>query len=226
MEKYFLAYDDPNIDVNFSRAKTFIPDLKKAITTKGIHESHRKCGQVSLTNKFMILDADCVLLDTFSMKNIYDQISDEALVYIYRAINPVNDLVYGHGGIKIFDKRLFNNTDTSTDFSTSFIGKIRVMDDKLNVHCFNSSAFHAWRTAFRECVKLSAGAVKNRNQVTDEYRLTVWCEKANDVPYAEETLLGARAGRDYVYAKEDISLINNFDWLKKKFEETVNVLET
>lgn len=225
MEKYFLNYDDPNLESNYLRARRLIPDLKKALTNDSIHASHEICGRLSLTNKFMILDADCVLLDSFSLKKVYEQISEEPVVYIYRAINPVNDLIYGHGGIKVFDKRLFNNAQ-STDFSTSFIGKIRVMDDVLNIHKFNSSGFHAWRTAFRECAKLSAGAVKNRNLETDQYRLSVWCEKANDVPYAEETLLGARAGKIFGETSSNLSLINNFEWLKEKFKEAVNVLET
>lgn len=221
MEKYFLGYDDPYFESNYSRALKFIPDIQKVTSQTGIHQSHKSCAQQSLTYKFAVLDADCYLLDNFSLVKLFELTPDHDSVYIFRAINPVNNLVYGHGGIKVFDKRLFNDT-TSVDMSTSFYGKIKIVKHITNVHRFNSSPFHAWRTAFRECVKLSAGAIKNRNVVDDEYRLTQWCEVFNDVENVEYVKLGAIAGREYGHKGIDVHLVNNFKWLREKF----NVLET
>ena len=222
MEKYFLGYDDPHFEENFIRANSYISDLTKFVSTTGIHESHKMCGAQSLTNKFMVLDGDCFVVENFSLSKIYELTPEENVVYIFRAINPVNNLTYGHGGIKVFDKRLFNNNN-GIDLSTSFRGKIRVVKHITNIHRFNSSPFHAWRTAFRECVKLSSGVIQDGNRIDDEYRLTTWCEVFNNVENAEFVKLGAVAGREYGRQGNNLSNVNNFNWLKSEFE---NVLET
>lgn len=216
MDKWFLVYDDPYANENFKIAKEQLVTLKKFTTSAGIHQSHTTCANKSLTDRFMILDADCKLLDNFSYSTVLDSLSDEKKVFVFRAINPINDLVYGHGGIKIFDRRLFVN-NSAIDMTTAF--EIEPVNYVTNIHRFNSTAFHTWRTAFRECVKLSSGTVKLRNKQDDEYRLTTWCEKFNNVEFSEFAKLGALAGREYGYNNKELSNINNFNWLKNKFEE-------
>lgn len=217
MDKWFIVYDDPFADKNYSKAKEKLVTLKKLVTGTGIHDSHRTCAQQSLTNRFIVLDADCELLDSFSYTKLLESLTNENKVFVCRAINPVNDLIYGHGGIKVFDRRLFDNNN-AVDMTTAF--DIVPVDYVTNIHRFNSTAFHTWRTAFRECVKLSSGTVKLRNTQEDEYRLSVWCEKFNNVDFAEYAKLGAIAGREYGYSNSDLNNINDFRWLKNKFKET------
>lgn len=220
MEKYFLSYDDPNLEYNFNVAKSKIQDLHLLKTTLGIADSHRLCADNSFTNLFMVIDSDALLLDTFNLYSVYEAIDDYDRMYIFSAKNPINDLEYGHGAIKVFNKKFFTNNEV-IDFSTSFFGKIHHIKQTLNIHRFNSSPFHTWRTAFRECVKLSAGTIKNRNKYDDEYRLTTWCEIANGADFSEECINGARAGRDYgIKHKQDfdsLKLINNFNFLKDQY---------
>jgi hypothetical protein len=222
VEKYFLNYDDPNAEKNYLTAKTYILDLQKINSSQSIHDSHRQCANSSFTNQFMVIDADAVLLDTFRMTNIYETVKDQNFVYIFSAFNPVNDLEYGHGGIKVFQKKYFTNNN-SIDMSTSFGGKVKSVKLTLNIHRFNTTAFHTWRTAFRECVKLSSGIIENRNTLDDEFRLTQWCEKFNNVSYAEFAKLGALAGRDFGSTNKSnidtLKLINNFAWLKEQYEQ-------
>ena len=213
----------PFADKNFSKAKEKLPTLKKIVSGKGIHDSHKHCAEQSLTNRFIVLDADCELLENFSYTTFLNELTDESKVFVFRAVNPINDLVYGHGGIKVFDRRLFKNNN-AVDMTTAF--DIVPVNYVTNIHRFNSTPFHTWRTAFRECTKLSSGTVKLRNTKDDEYRLTVWCEKFNNVENAEYAKLGAIAGREYGFKNKDLQQINNFSWLKEKFEETKNVLET
>jgi hypothetical protein len=224
MEKFFLTFDDPNAIENFDRARSFIPDLQQINTKMSIADSHKMCGSLSLTNQFMVLDADAYLLDDFKMSEIYEITKDKNFVYIFSARNPVNDLEYGHGGVKIFQRNFFNNADV-VDFSTSFLGKIRPVKKTLNIHKFNASPFHAWRTAFRECVKLSSSTIINRNSFDDEVRLTTWCEKFNDVDYAEFVKIGAVQGRDFGNSNknnlQELKKVNDFAWLRKAYEQVV-----
>lgn len=220
MEKYFLSYDDPNLEENFVRAKKFIPNLTLHATKLSIAESHRQCGNLSLTNMFMVIDSDAYILDSFRLSDIYKEISDTDYMYIFNAKNPINDLEYGHGAIKVFQRKFFNDREV-IDFSTSFFGMIKHVKKTLNIHRFNSSAFHTWRTAFRECAKLSAGTIKNSNKWDDAYRLDTWCNVANGSEYSEECINGSKAGRDYGFKHRDdlesLRQINDFNFLKEQY---------
>jgi hypothetical protein len=222
MEKFFLAYDEPNAEKNFQLAKEKIKDLKKIDTKMSIAQSHKHCANISDTNQFMLIDGDAVLLDDFNLFDVYKKTQERGYIYIFRARNPINGLEYGHGGIKIFDKTLFDDQER-IDFSTSFYGRIKIVEHVLNYHAYNSTAFHAWRTAFRECVKLASGTIKNRNIKTDEARLKIWCTESNDSPFAYESLKGARAGEQFGRENKDnqeaLKKINDFVWLKNQYEQ-------
>ena len=215
MDKFFLIYDDPSANANYKLASKKMFPIQRVETKTGIHDSHSHCASLSLTNRFMVMDADCELLDSFSYINLLKELTNEKKVFVCRAVNPVNNLVYGHGGLKIFDRRLFGN-NKSVDMTTGF--EIVPLDYVSNIHKFNTTPFHAWRTAFRECVKLSSGVIKNRNTQEDEYRLTQWCETFNDVQYVDYVKQGAIAGREYGYKNQDLANINDFKWLKERFD--------
>ena len=75
---------------------------------------------------------------------------------------------------------------------------------------FATSAYHAWRTAFRECAKL---AYFNSTQPTmeNQYRLDVWTSHAEG-DYAEWVLAGAKDGIEF-FEESNGSL----DYLKQSF---------
>ena len=91
-----------------------------------------------------------------------------------------------------------------------------------NINNFNSDAFNAWRSAFRECVKLSSQVIDR--QVSDEtkQRLDIWCNVGLDKPFGEYVLAGANAGREYGERHKDnkgmLNKINDYTWLEKKFQ--------
>ena len=224
MEKFFLNYDEPNADINFARAKSIFPTVQKLNTDKTIIESHKLCANKSFTDQFMVIDADNYLLD-FSLSELYESTKLKDRIYVFRARNPINDLEYGHGGVKIFQRSLFVDNDV-IDFTTSFKGQIQIVKTVLSIHKFNSDPFQTWRTAVRECAKLSAGIIPNRNNIQDEYRLDIWCSKFNNVKYAEFAELGAKFGREFGNKNKDRPLIlkkiNDFKWLKNTYEQMVS----
>jgi hypothetical protein len=223
MDKFFLKFDDPYADMNFARAREMFPSLMKFETNKSIAESHKSCATQSFTNQFMVIDADNYMLD-FSLDDVYSAVKEKNKIYIFRAKNPVNDLEYGHGGVKVFQRELFIDQDV-IDFSTSFVGQVCIVNQTLSIHSFNVDPFHAWRTAVRECVKLSAEIIPNRNAEDDEYRLGIWCSKFNNVKNAEFVEHGAKFGREFGHTNKDRPLmlkrINDFKWLKQQYEQMV-----
>lgn len=223
MEKFFLNYDDPNAQQNYARAREIFPTLNFFETTKGIADSHKDCASRSFTDQFVVIDSDNYLLD-FSLDDFYSSVKERDKIYVFRSRNPINDLEYGHGGIKVFQRSLFVEKEV-IDFTTSFVGHVQIVNKTLSIHKFNTSEFQTWRTAVRECAKLSAGIIPNRRSHEDEYRLDIWTSKFNNVPYAEFAELGAKFGKEYGFINRNRPLIlkkiNDFKWLKDKYEQMV-----
>ena len=68
---------------------------------------------------------------------------------------PVNNLVYGYGGVKLLSRELTLNMNIGTaDMTTSISNRFRPMEQIFNVSAFNTTPFDTWKSAFRECVKL------------------------------------------------------------------------
>jgi len=94
-----------------------------------------------------------------------------------------------------------------------------------NTTSFNSDAFSAWRSGFRECAKLSSKVVKGQLVRETEKRLDIWCTLGGDRPFGNYAIAGAIAGRKFgeenVSDQETLQLINDYDWLKSKFNESM-----
>jgi hypothetical protein len=104
--------------------------------------------------------------------------------------------------------------------STSISDKFKVVDEISNIAAFNVDEFSTWRSAFRECAKLSSKTIKG--QVDDETneRLRIWTTVGKDKPFGEYCINGARAGMEFGLSNSsDLNLINNFDWLKEQFND-------
>ena len=227
---FFISYQEPNADQNWAHLRTRFPYAKRLHGIKGIHRAHQQAAKLSFTEKFWVVDGDSTVEDEFDFappevmnKNQLDGILDA--VYVYRARNPVNGLEHGNGGIKLLPKKqtLHMNTNT-TDMTTSISKNFFPQDTVASVTCFNTDGFNTWRSAFRECVKLSSGIIEGQLNEETLKRLAVWTTQAHG-DFADECLLGARAGSDYgTTYKNDVQAlqkINDFAWLRKQYETKI-----
>ncbi|MDV7400416.1 hypothetical protein RZS08_53870, partial [Arthrospira platensis SPKY1] len=100
---------------------------------------------------FWIVDGDAVLMEDFNFDYQVAQ-WDRETVHVWRSQNPINDLVYGYGGIKLFPRTMTLNMDTSKpDMTTSISGKFKAIEKISNITAFNTDPFNTWKSAFREC---------------------------------------------------------------------------
>ena len=216
----FISYQEPSADINYATLKARFPYAKRVHGVKGIHQAHIEAAKKAVTDMVWIIDADAILFDSFNFSYI-PSVDDQNTVHVWRAKNPVNELVYGNGGIKLFPRLATVNMDTTTnDMSTSISDKFKVVDEISNIAAFNVDEFSTWRSAFRECAKLSSKTIKG--QVDDETneRLRIWTTVGKDKPFGEYCINGARAGMEFGLSNSsDLNLINNFDWLKEQFNE-------
>lgn len=217
---FFLSYLESNREKNWFKLKQKHPQAKWIHGIKGLALAHRLCAKLSQTEFFFVVNADNEISDNFQFK-IPNPL--KPLVYCWRSLNPVNELIYGFGGVKLFPKSLFlSQSSFFVDLSTSF--KYQVVPELASITRFNASPLEAWRGAFRECVKLSSECISNQKSKETEERLAVWSEKGAEKPFGKYVLLGARQGRDYGLKnkdnKEALSKINDFEWLKTHFKKT------
>ena len=139
--------------------------------------------------------------------------------YIFYAQNLSNDLVYGEMGVIMYHKQLVLESpdfdqlglDFTMSFPVSVVPKISAYGD------FATDPYRAWRTAFRECVKLSHWS-QTKPCVGTEYRLHVWTTHAHG-EHADWVLKGARDGVNYsnANAHNEPALKKTFrwDWLQR-----------
>ena len=222
---YFLYTNEDNLNENWERLLTKAPHAISVPAPGNIFESHKHIANLCESDSFYVVDADCWIVDKFTFdKKI--QLTPKS-VAVFRAKNPINGLVYGHGGIKLFSKDCFSaerldRPDMTTTLADSYI-KVNVLASE---HRFNYSAYATWRTAFREAVKLSSGINKNNNDQETIERLDMWCQAGIESEFGYFSIQGARQGVEYANsAAANYNLVNNFEWLEKKFKSWVGLDE-
>ena len=217
---FFISYTEPNADSNWALLKNRIFHAKRIHGINGIANAHRACARASLTSMFYTVDGDTVVDDTwdFSFK---PPVSDQDNLHLWYSRNPVNGLSYGYGGIKLWPRHVLLLFEGSwLDFTTS-VGPMKVIPTTISTTHFNSSPFEAWKSAFRECIKLIRNTELDPNDVDSINRLSAWQHVYNDdTQHSDFCLLGAGdAVKDYsILAKSgSLSLINDFSWLYQRF---------
>tara|TARA_B100001057_G_scaffold500419_1_gene615375 strand:- start:751 stop:1431 length:681 start_codon:yes stop_codon:yes gene_type:complete len=221
----FISYHEPNAEENFNDLYTryntvgvFGDRVKRVKDVKGIHNAHVEAAKLANTSYFYVVDGDAKVVQDFKFAHTAEETD---VVHVYRSSNPINNLTYGYGGIKLLPTTLTLNMDTTTnDMTTSISDKFKVMNEVSNITAFNTDAFSTWKSAFRECAKLSSKTIKGQKNDETEKRLHIWTTIGGDVPFGKYAIAGAVAGRDFGLSSEsDLQLINNFDWLKEQFND-------
>lgn len=219
LDVIFISYTEPNADSNWQRVLDKAPWAKRVSGVKGIFEAHRAAAKLSDTDMFYVVDGDARLTDEWTF-DYQPSIFDRDCSFVWASRNPINDLVYGYGGVKIFNRSelLDKKSWNSLDMFTALSSKIKVIETISCTTEFNVDEFSTWRSAFRESVKLY--------QSQQLERLEVWMTKGTDRPYGNYSVMGARAG--YKYASDcngdndKLRRINDYDWLVKVFDEIRN----
>lgn len=217
----FISYNEPQADGNFARLKARFPYAQRINGIKGIHQAHIAAAKKAFTKMFWVVDADAQILDTFNFDHVVSEYDLEN-VHVWRSRNPINDLEYGYGGVKLLPKQLTQNMDTSKpDMTTSISSLFKAMPDVSNITAFNVDPFNTWKSAFRECVKLASKTIDRQDETDTNYRLNVWCTRGLDRPYGREAIEGAVQGKQYGLENKDsnkaLQMINDFDWLRERF---------
>ena len=222
-----ITYNEPNGDENFQKLQQRFPRAKRVHGIKGIHNAHIEAAKQVSSDLFWVVDGDAVIHDDFMFDYVAPH-NEKDYVKVWRSINPVNGLEYGYGGVKLLPRALTEHMDTSKpDMTTSISSKFKPMPVISNYTDFAVDEFTAWRSAFRECCKLSSKVIDRQKSGETDERLETWCTHAEG-KFADVVLQGANAGVLYGTAnkfnKDNLAKINDFDWLRTQFESRNNTM--
>ncbi|WP_316832962.1 hypothetical protein [Pedobacter aquatilis] len=238
LEIVYLTYNEDIAEENFVQLAVRYPQLKRLHRIQGLTQGFRLAAYLVSGTQFILIDGDNELLEGVDLNQI--ALHDKAnQVLIYFAKNPINDLCYGYGGIKICPTRGFRNITFDT-VDPICSGGMRPVFSKqrevLSVTRFNTSAFNAWKAGFRECAMLSAQLdyLQDSSKTWAAEKINCWLTKGEDRPFGDWTMLGAKAGKAFVERLMDspatqssenstpaqkLSVINQPGWLLNYFQQ-------
>jgi hypothetical protein len=226
LDVIFISYNEPNAEENWRRVLEKAPHAYRINGITGIVNAHKCAAELSTTDMFYVVDGDAYLTDEWNFK-YQPTIFDRDCVHVWLSINPINDLEYGYGGVKLLPKQLTLDVDLNcVDMTTSISDKFKLMKKISNSTNFNTDEFNTFRSAFRECAKLSGKPMKRQFNRDSEARLNTWCTVGADKPFGEWAIKGARAGKQF--GQENtvnlaiLAKINDDEFIKKYFNNSVN----
>jgi hypothetical protein len=128
--------------------------------------------------------------------------------YIFHALNPVNGLVYGHMAVIAYNKKLvMENTASGLDFTLDQTHE--VVPIMSGIAHYADTPWMAWRTAFREVIKLKAALP----DIESEYRLQYWLT-VGWLKNGEWSIIGAKDAVEYYDSVNGdfFELRKSYDW--------------
>jgi hypothetical protein len=230
----YLSYDEPQKEEFWLKIKNMVPWAKRVDGVKGSDAAHKAAGEMSDTERFILIDGDNMPDENFfNLQLDFTGLdpSYKLAQYRWRAVNAVNGLRYGNGGMSSWTKTYVANMkthETSDGSDTTAVDFCMDSSDSLYwaMHdCYsttypNYTPFQAWRAGFREGVKMVLD--RGARPSIDDFRervagrnlnnLTIWHNVGMDVENGEWAIYGARLGTYMTLLTDwDYRLVADFD---------------
>lgn len=213
----YLSYDEPQKEEFWLKIKNMVPWAKRVDGVKGSDAAHKAAAEESDTERFILIDGDNMPQEEFFNLQLDFTNKDpiyELAQFRWKAVNAINGLRYGNGGMSSWTKTYVMNMKTHEAQTEGDITRIAdfCLDSKDNIYwamwdCYsttypNYTPFQAWRAGFREGVKmvLDRGAkptvesLKERVSSRNLNNLTIWHNVGADVDNGHWAIYGARLG--------------------------------
>jgi len=208
----FIDNGEPNADANYEYLKWAAGranDIRihRSSGVNGRVAAYQAAARLSTTPWFFAVFAKLEVSSSFDWTWQPDRLQ-EPKHYIFHALNPVNGLEYGHQAMIAYNKQLvLNNPGVGLDFTLDSLHE--VVPILSGTAEYTSTRWMAWRTAFRECLKL-----KGNTDVESNYRLNRWLGPIPEaLPNSEWSRWGAEDAVEYYDA-----VAGDFDALKKSYD--------
>jgi len=231
----FLSYDEPNAEKNYTDLCQKIPWAKRVHGVKGSDAAHKACADLSDTEHFVTVDGDNQVKPEFL--NVEVDVEKLGLtadhVFSWCGKIHVNGLMYGNGGLKLWNKKFVNNmktheasngTDSRSLVEFCFDDLYYQFNENFSTSYTNASPFQAFRAGFREGVKMSLNQGEPVKDIRSVWwqnleRLLIWCSVGADVENGLWSVYGAREGCFLTNCTDwDYTQVRDFEYLTEQWD--------
>lgn len=231
---FFLSFDEPKKEEYWANLQAIAPWAQRVDGVKGFDNAHKKCAELSSTDRFITVDGDNLVDESFFQLDIEIPANLADCTLSWAAQNSINGLRYGNGGLKLWTKDFVNGMRTHENASTDAEKLDFCWNNKyiqLN-NCYsttnpNGSPFQAFRAGFREGIKMTLdrgekvkpGKMSTQIHDINYKRLLIWASVGADVENGKWAILGTRMGIYHanIASDFDVSLISDYEWFKEFF---------
>ena len=216
----YISYDEPDAEQNFGNLIQRFPNTKRVHGVSGMENALQAAARTSTTPWFFAVFAKTDVHENFDFSFVPDYFQ-EPKHYIFHCKNRVNGLIYGHMGIILYNANMMINAQKydllGLDYTLSFPHE--VIPQLSCYGNFDTTAYHTWRTAFRETSKL-AYFDSLQSTVENQHRLEIWTSRAQGL-FGKWCLQGAKDGLEFFQESQgDLSILKNsfrWQWLRDRF---------
>jgi len=208
----FIDNGEPNADFNYDHmcemvSLTWRNRIHRSTGVNGRVAAYHAAAQLSTTPWFFAVFAKLYVNKDFDWLWQPDRMQ-EPKHYIFHAFNPINGLTYGHQAMIAYNRRLvLENSGVGLDFTLDSAHEVVPILSGTADYAY--TPWMAWRTAFRECVKL-----RGQTDVESQYRLNKWLTVAMGQPHGQYSIYGAEDAVEYYdsVGGAEAELKKSYDW--------------
>jgi len=226
----FVSYDEDNADENWADLQKKFPWAKRVHGVYGSDAAHKAAADLSKTDRFTTCDADTIIKPEFFNATMPKAIAEDMTKTVsWSSINHVNGLIYGNGSLKCWTKPFVYEMKTHEESDSPqnrvefcFESGYTQRNDVFSITYPNGSPRQAWRSGFREGVKMTLDQglkipvqdLKKEIFWKNMIRLLVWCSVGADVEHGLWCIYGARMGVHMTNLTEwDYVNVRDFEYL-------------
>jgi hypothetical protein len=213
---FFLTNGESNAEENWEHLKKVCPRAERVDGVSPRREAFLKCAELAYTSPYFFVVTGKNWITDSSIFNYTPDNSVPNAHIMFQAKNMSNGLEYGHMAVGCYNTSIVLNTPENFGLDFTEYGKIYPIPLTVSKANFATSPFEAWRTAFRETVKLTL----KDTEISNKW-LNHWVSVAEGDNY-EWVLRGAKDGNQYALSNKDNTdnLLNTerWNWLQEYFD--------
>ena len=238
LDVVFLSYKEPNKEHNWADLRSKCPWAKRVDGVEGSDAAHKAAGEASSTERFILVDGDNIVdASLFDQQINVDSMPPDAVIR-WQALNSINGLKYGNGGVSSWTRKFVSEMKTheNSEGDDESLIEFCFHDQYVAVQeCFSTSVINttdkqAWMAGFREGVKMSlnqGSRVSPANFLKDIWRpnlrnLCIWMSVGADVKNGLWSMYGASQGCTWTTLSEwDHAQTRDFNQLDQIWDQII-----
>lgn len=216
---FFLSNGETNAEEHWQHLKRICPRAERVNGISPRYNAFLQCAELSEEfSHFFVVTGKNKVTDA-SVFNYTPDSSVPTAHIMFQAKNMSNRLEYGHMAVGCYNKSLVVNTPKNFGLDFTEYGKIYPVPLTVSEAHFATSPYEAWRTAFRETVKLTL-----KDTDLSKKWLHRWTSYAEG-EHADWVLRGATDGQEYAkeykYDNNMLLKTEQWDWLEDCFKKKI-----